>query len=52
MTCLACCTRLVLSAHPDKRQEAVMLTLVERHHGKAGRATVSESVRQSLEKRR
>jgi hypothetical protein len=52
MQCLDCCTRLVLSAYPLKHAAAAMLAVVRRHHGAAGRAKVSESVRQTLAKRR
>lgn len=51
MQCLECCTRLVLSAYPDKRQAAVMLAAIERFRGSPGRAQVLESVAQSLGKR-
>lgn len=51
MACLQCCTRLVLSTHPNRQHAAGMLACVERHQGKDGRARVAESVRQALEKR-
>ena len=48
--CITCCTRLVLSAHPDKRQAAAMLAAIERFPGAPGRAQVLESVARSLGK--
>ena len=48
--CLECCTRLVLSAYPDKRQAAAMLAAIERFPGAPGRAQVLESVARSLGK--
>jgi hypothetical protein len=52
MTCLGCCTRLVLSAYPLRQAAAAMLAVVQRHHGRAGREQVSESGRQILARRR
>lgn len=52
LTCLECCTRLVLSTHPDKRQASAMLAVIERMPGNPGRAQVLESVARCLEKRR
>jgi hypothetical protein len=51
MTCMDCCTRLVLSAHPDKKQAAVMLAAIARFPGAPGRGAVLESVRLELTKR-
>ncbi len=51
MQCLECCTRLVLTAHPDKRQASALLAAIERCPGNPGRAAVLESVRQALTKR-
>ena len=51
MGCIQCCTRLVLSAYPDKRQAAAMLAAIERFPGAPGRAQVLESVARSLGKR-
>ena len=50
--CLDCCTRLVMSAYPLRQAAAAMLAVVQRHHGRAGREQVSESVRQILARRR
>lgn len=52
LTCLGCCTRLVLSTHPMKRQAAAMLAAIERMPGNPGRAAVLESVARCLEKPR
>ncbi len=52
MQCLACCTRLVLSAHPSKPQAAAMLAAIARFPGAPGREQILESVRQALTKRR
>lgn len=49
--CVGCCTRLVLSTHPNKRHAAVMLAAIDRFPGNPGRAVVLESVRQALMKR-
>lgn len=51
MTCLPCCTRLVLSAHPHKALAASLLDAIQRHPSSPGRAAVLASVRLSLEKR-
>lgn len=51
MQCLACCTRLVLSAHPSKPQAAAMLAAIGRFPGAPGRAEILESVRQALTRR-
>lgn len=50
LQCLACCTDLVLSAYPLRHHAASMLAAIERHPGSPGRASVSESVRQTLAK--
>lgn len=52
LKCVECCARLVLTAHPDKRQAQAMLAAIERFRGNPGRAKVLECVRQELEKRR
>ena len=44
MTCLGCCTRLVLSARPDKRQAAAMLAAIARCEGSPSRQQVLASV--------
>lgn len=51
MQCLECCTRLVLSAHPDKRQASALMAAIERFQESPGRVAVLESVRQALTKR-
>lgn len=50
MQCLECCARLVMTAHPDKRQASALLAAIERCPGNPGRAAVLESVRQALTK--
>jgi len=50
--CLGCCTRLVLSAHPNKAQAAVMLAAIGRLPGAPGRAEILASVAQALTKLR
>lgn len=52
MQCLACCTRLVLSTHPNKKAAAGMLAAIERHRDAPGRDAILECVRQELTKRR
>ena len=52
LTCLECCTRLVLSTHPNKRAASAMLAAIERMPGNPGRAQVLESVARCLERRR
>lgn len=52
MQCLACCTRLVLSAHPNKPQAAAMLAAIARFPDAPGREQILESVRLELTKRR
>ena len=49
--CLHCCARLVISAHPSKRQASVMLAAIERFRGAPGRAEILECVRRCLAKR-
>ena len=49
-TCLSCCARLVLSAHPDKRQASAMLGAIARFKGAPGRAEILASVAQCLTK--
>lgn len=48
--CLKCCARLVLSAHPNKRQAAVMLAAIARFPDAPGRAEVLACVAQELTK--
>ena len=48
--CLHCCARLVLSAHPDKRQASAMLGAILRFRESPSRADVLECVRQHLTK--
>jgi hypothetical protein len=50
LTCLGCCTRLVLSTHPHKPAAAAMLAAIERMPGNPGRAAVLESVARCLGK--
>lgn len=50
--CLACCTRLVLSAYPSKPHAASMLGAIERYTGNPGRERILECVGQELTKRR
>lgn len=50
--CVACCCRLVLSAHPDRRQASAMLAAIDRFPGNPGRAKVLECVAREMEKRR
>lgn len=52
MQCLQCCTRLVLSAHPEKRLAGAMLAAIARAEGAPSRADVLSSVEQELMKRR
>lgn len=49
--CLECCARLVLSAHPDKRQASAMLAAIARFKDAPGRDAILECVRQRLTKR-
>jgi len=49
-TCVQCCARLVLSAHPDKRQASAMLAAIARFRESPSRADVLECVRQHLTK--
>ena len=49
--CLQCCTRLVLSAHPNKRLAASMLAAIARFRDAPGREQILESVHLTLEKR-
>lgn len=51
LQCMACCTRLVLSAYPSKTQAAVMLEAIARFPGNPGREQVLECVRQELARR-
>ena len=48
--CLDCCTRLVLSAHPNKAQAATLLAALTRFPNNPGRAAILESVARCLEK--
>jgi hypothetical protein len=48
--CLSCCTRLVLSARPNKQAAAGMLAAIERFPQNPGRERILESVRQALTK--
>ncbi len=50
LSCLGCCTRLVLSARPDRKQAAMLLEAIRRAKGNPGREQVLESVRQHLGK--
>lgn len=49
--CLECCTRLVMTAHPDKRQASALLAAIERFPLSPGRAQVLACVAQALGKR-
>jgi hypothetical protein len=51
LRCLECCARLVISAHPDKRQAGAMLAAIARFKGAPGREQILECVRQCLAKR-
>jgi hypothetical protein len=45
LTCLQCCARLVLSAHPLRAQAAGLLAAIARVPGAPGRAAILEAVR-------
>ena len=49
--CLHCCARLVISAHPSKRQASAMLAAIGRFREAPGRDAILECVRQCLAKR-
>ena len=49
-SCLECCTRLVLSARPNKAAAAGMLAAIDRFPQNPGRERILESVRQALMK--
>lgn len=51
MQCLACCARLVMSAHPLKAHAGALLDAIERCPGNPGRAQVLESVSLTLARR-
>lgn len=51
MRCHACCVRLVLSAHPNRKLASAMAAAIERFPENPGRSSVLESVAQSLKKR-
>ena len=51
-TCLQCCARLVLSAHPSKAQASAMLAAIARCPGSPGRAAILACVRRIREKPR
>jgi hypothetical protein len=44
LNCLDCCTKLVMSAYPNKRVAAVLLESIDRYKGAPSRAEVVESV--------
>jgi hypothetical protein len=48
--CLQCCTRLVLSTHPNKALAAAMLAAIDRFGQNPGRGLILESVRRALTK--
>ena len=52
LTCLQCCSDLVLSTHPLRAHAGAMLAAIDRCPGNPGRAKVSASVRRCLEKPR
>ena len=52
MTCVKCCARLVLSAHPSKPHAAGMLAAIARHKDAPARVDILESVNQMLTKLR
>lgn len=47
-TCVQCCARLVLTAHPNKRQASALLAAILRFNQAPGRAEILECVRQHL----
>lgn len=49
-SCLECCTRLVLSARPNKAAAAGMLAAIDRFPQNPGRERILECVRQTLTK--
>ena len=51
-TCVSCCARLVMSAHPDKRQANAMLAAIARYKHAPGRDTILECVRQVMTRHR
>jgi hypothetical protein len=50
--CVHCCARLVLSAHPNKKQASVMLAAIARFRDAPGRDEVLACVALELTKRR
>lgn len=49
-SCLECCTRLVLSARPNKAAAAGMLAAIDRFPQNPGRERILECVKQTLTK--
>lgn len=50
-SCLQCCVRLVLSAHPDKHQASVMLAAIGRFNKSPERDVILEAVRLAIVER-
>ena len=48
MSCLGCCVRLVLSAHPDRKLAQAMLSCIARHEDAPSRADVLAAVAERL----
>lgn len=51
LTCLDCCIRLVLSAHPSKERAAAMLAVIEHGPGAPDRAQILAGVQKALDAR-
>jgi hypothetical protein len=50
-SCLACCVRLVLTAHPNRYTAAALLAAIERHPQAQPRTDIVAAVRMELENR-
>lgn len=48
LNCLDCCTKLIMSAYPNKRVAAVLMESIERHKGAPSRAEVVDSLKKQL----
>ena len=44
LSCLDCCTRLVMSAHPDRPLARALMASIERNKGEPTKAAVVQSV--------
>ena len=49
LNCLDCCTRLVMSAHPNRPLARALMASIERHKGAPAKSAVVQSIEAAVQ---